>query len=711
MVRGLVRRVMGIPEPAPAPASPPPPPAPPATPAPAPAITDYAGMGAMKRREAAAGLKNGGPVRGPGTGTSDSIHKKVLEGSYIMPADSTEAIGDDALQGMGQDVPVNISNGEYELPPEQVHAIGVQALDQMKNATHTPADAQGFKPQMFFANGGEVDDPLKRRPSSFGDAAAGAANPAVKVVPGTNPQTPAAAAPLPMVSDGMTPPSQRLAVDPNAASMGPPKIAMMGGGAPDVPTPGATTPPGTPMPVAPGAWSPPSPPPVPRPSPTPSTTGFKPNSFGDAAAVSANPGTTAALPAAPAPTAQPPISALDPAKTGAAFGIYPNPNSQFSSHANDNALARGVVAVNGKFQPATPMAPTNTRMNSRTDPRSTAFNPSVDVNAPAPNVGTVATGAPAQASVGFVPGGAPAATQSQVRAVDNAIAAAGPVAATDAASAAAPGASNHERVSTIAGPSAAETYAMADRIHAASNTGAPTMAVMNADFANRNADFNNGAALRTAAARGSWSPRRGFQADTAAIDAAAMPVKLAAEQAQTAARNASAEQISAQNNAGELQRTNVRDAGETGRTNIRAQTDTANNAANNKIAQGKLTLEQTTQGFQTSAARQMQDLQKRYLESKDPAEQQTLARQIREFQGKDAPARFKVAAGGQQVDANGTAYKVPDRVFNEQTGQFVNASPPAGSKDAPAITSQEKYKALPKGARYTAPNGQVLVKG
>lgn len=118
--------------------------------------------------EAAIGYADGGKVTGPGTGTSDDIEAVVPEGSYIMPADSTEQIGEQNLAGMGSPVPVNLSNGEYQLPPEQVHAVGVQALNQMKDATHTPSAgeaARGFspagrgeegKPELFFADGGAV---------------------------------------------------------------------------------------------------------------------------------------------------------------------------------------------------------------------------------------------------------------------------------------------------------------------------------------------------------------------------------------------------------------------------------------------------------------------------------------------------------------------------------------------------------------------------
>lgn len=103
-----------------------------------------------------------GLIKGKGTGTSDSIKTDVPVGSYIMPADSTEQLGAENLQGLGfklNSVPINVSNGEYGLPPEQVHAVGVQALDQMKDATHQPVpeQARGFKPEMFFANGGEVE--------------------------------------------------------------------------------------------------------------------------------------------------------------------------------------------------------------------------------------------------------------------------------------------------------------------------------------------------------------------------------------------------------------------------------------------------------------------------------------------------------------------------------------------------------------------------
>lgn len=115
--------------------------------------------------------QEGGKIQGPGTGTSDDVQKTVPEGTYIMPADSTAQIGEKNLEQLGQGKPldINVSNGEFQMTPEQVHAVGAQALDQMKDRTHMPVDQPqvqgGFglkKPQLFFANGGVVEDEWKR---------------------------------------------------------------------------------------------------------------------------------------------------------------------------------------------------------------------------------------------------------------------------------------------------------------------------------------------------------------------------------------------------------------------------------------------------------------------------------------------------------------------------------------------------------------------
>lgn len=111
------------------------------------------------------GFADGGLIKGPGTGTSDDIEKRIPTGSYIMPADSTEQITPETLASLGEPADVFVSNGEYELPPEQIYALGVQVLDQMRNSTHEPVG--GFDPESAnkFVDGGLVDDEARRRRS------------------------------------------------------------------------------------------------------------------------------------------------------------------------------------------------------------------------------------------------------------------------------------------------------------------------------------------------------------------------------------------------------------------------------------------------------------------------------------------------------------------------------------------------------------------
>lgn len=134
--------------------------------APAPAgqgISGYAGMSAMQRREKEAGLKDGGIIRGPGTGTSDSIEAEMDEGTYIMPADSTQALGFNPIARLaGQKQKVRVSNGETEITPEQVHDIGAMVLDVVKTLTHVPTPEQ--EPEGAYAEGGLVEEKDSIRP-------------------------------------------------------------------------------------------------------------------------------------------------------------------------------------------------------------------------------------------------------------------------------------------------------------------------------------------------------------------------------------------------------------------------------------------------------------------------------------------------------------------------------------------------------------------
>ena len=120
-------------------------------------------MEAMGYKQQPQSFAKGGMIRGPGTGTSDSIPDEMAPGTYILPADTTEKLALDDKK-----VPVRVSNGEYELPPEQVQAVGAAVLDAIKGVTHAPKSlsARGLQsPQdeQFFAVGGSVRDPEELR--------------------------------------------------------------------------------------------------------------------------------------------------------------------------------------------------------------------------------------------------------------------------------------------------------------------------------------------------------------------------------------------------------------------------------------------------------------------------------------------------------------------------------------------------------------------
>lgn len=343
---------------------------------------------------------NGGPIRGPGTGTSDSIAKTVPEGSYIMPADSTAQLGEGELAGLGAPVPVRVSNGEYQLPPEQVHAVGVQALDAMKDATHEPVGrARGFKPQgveapMFFANGGDV--------TRVGNSQAGAS-----------------------VQAGF---------------------------------------------------------------------GIQPRGFANGGAVT------------------------DDERDRAVFGVYPKPSSMRSTNANDAALRRGVVATGpSSFQPAdglpSPSAPV--RLNNLTDPRSTQFAGPASERAP------VGLAAPGSATTKLA--------ADEVVTTPPLSGSASPSTSVAPASEAAPGASlgfssSAERLAQMNRDIAHEKDKQTWRSPGDQPPGVAVIDGAGAAQAGRQRFFDD-ANLRTAGARGSWSSRRGFQADEGAIRAAAVPVQ------------------------------------------------------------------------------------------------------------------------------------------------------------------------------------------
>lgn len=76
------------------------------------------------------------------------------------------------------------------------------------------------------------------------------------------------------------------------------------------------------------------------------------------------------------------------------------------------------------------------------------------------------------------------------------------------------------------------------------------------------------------------------------------------------------------------------------------------------------------QGFQARGLERLENLQTQYEQAKTPEQRAQLAEQIRVLTGREAPNRYTVVPGGQELTEQGMR-TVPSRVLNNQTGQFV----------------------------------------
>ena len=608
--------------------------------------------------KATAAARGFGMVRGPGTGTSDDVKDAVPPGTYIMPADSTQEIGPEALgaagfrpgskpkapniPGMGfgasAQVPVNLSNGEFRLSPEQVHAIGVQVLEGMKAATHAPVGEQGDNDgddastrELFFADGGLVEDPNKMRPLATsptntypGNQAERAGNiyaqanadlargfgAATSYLNRGDPVKDAASAVGGFFADSAAKARQPNAWDDSGTK---PQFA-----APAV----------APKPAAPPAAA----------------------ATAQAAPTSATPAATAASP---------------DAKTGGGMDPTPPNSGPVPYTVTPVENTNGVQRINQKGQ-----SPLFTNIDPGQAVAEMKGNP-VGGFQPASVRGDAAGAAPSGPGLGFGPGSA--AGSPDVLGI-------------------------LQRESDIR----AGMGSIQDRINFNSGNGV-------------------GFRQTEQGERGFTTIRDGAQADrdrAAVMDAALKPLagarngQLTANQLRTAQGMVEADQRNEQsryqtdaNAATQLETTGMREAGESQRTGVREAG--ANNRANasNQIQQGELGLRKEAQGFQSRAAQRQEDLQAKYEAAKTPEERSAIAQQIRDLSGKQEPQnRFTVVPGGQEWDANAGAMRnVPGRVINNQTGLDVER-PTQGAGQQPQAMPAEKSK-LSAGVIYQTARG------
>lgn len=118
--------------------------------------------GAIRR-----GYAEGGPVEGPGTGTSDSISTAKAPGTFILSADTVRAIGTKKITDMMEKAgvrpgdgespdpggrAVRLSSGEWAIPPAATAYYGEAFLNNIQKKFHRPVmDEAGGA-----ANGGAI---------------------------------------------------------------------------------------------------------------------------------------------------------------------------------------------------------------------------------------------------------------------------------------------------------------------------------------------------------------------------------------------------------------------------------------------------------------------------------------------------------------------------------------------------------------------------
>ena len=599
--------------------------------------------------------KRGGRIDGPGTGTSDSIQKDVKDGTYIMPADSTEAIGEQALAEMGNDVPVNVSNGEYEMPPEQVHAVGVQALDQMKNATHEPVQKPqqglGYDPELFFADGGVVDEEKRKKPNVFSQLAPQAPTP----TPMAPQQQPAGVVEQamdatqrrmndPILKNAPQAPAAEQATlgsvanaGPGTANVGPFKVshlpdysqggqgggtggmrALMGDAYPGWDENGQAT----------GIFK--------RGRQAASMAeqdvidSFKRGDYAHAAGKTL----TGAL------------------ATGIGYGddIY---------QENIKPLVGGVASGIADFFRGATGSQSGAQQRAQTQEVAPAASPVLEQTTADP-AGAAPVGEQAVKPETYASGiqkptmvdGVPTFTNEHVRGFD-------------------PATANTISSQAMMAPSASTQQALSGAMQAAAARG--DFAAINQSLARQGQQPIGGAQMQ-----GGGGTRFNVIRDTSRDDALRRKLVSAATTPHRGAQNGQLTrgQIDAIRGLMSDERSDQtkRDTtAQSNQTTLQAEAmRQGGQQARNQLDERKFAAEQAALGYQTRAADRLEKAYERFEAAETPEDRGAAAELIRTLSGKEQAPRFAVAAGGQGFNADGTPYTLPAQVYNQQTGEFVN---------------------------------------
>jgi hypothetical protein len=648
--------------------------------------------------------QKGGKIKGPGTGTSDSIKAEVPRGSYIMPADSTQQIGPKALGNLGEPVPVNVSNGEYQMPPEQVHAVGVQALNQMRDATHAPV-AAGFKPQegeLYFFDGGSPAEEERRRRMQGGPLGVSYGDMTGQRMPAATPQpAPRTGAPQPQpiaYGDLQRAPSIPQPGTPAATGRIDPTATTRPSAQPPQPsTQGASPAPAQPQAPQFGFSGMQREPNVPRtgaPRQMPPGAPVRP---GDVAQGVREFGQTADNQIADAPRAVAGagqdfaaggraatgqmagagagvsdaltyLNRGDPVKDAASAvgGFFARSSDQARLADYGNAGAPSPIAATPAAAPIPPAAVGATELPSTKGRTDYGFTPDPG-QGPAPGMSVRPTSAEGINRIDNAPGlksplftnlpagqamsgvQAGASTGGQPQAAGFA-AQGGGAAARDQQASAMIAENNRIRQNRMDGradnwtPNSAESRRDADQLSALQNRNMANERAQRAQFFGRTGERNM--EMQNAAM---------YEAD------------------RTGGRKLESDERAAA----------MREEGESRRSAERNATDRERVGVDRRRADS----EAEVRGFEARGLQRVERLYAAYENAKTPEERSAVAEQLRALSGKEAPNRFTVVPGGQEISPQGMPYTRPSMVFNNQSGQFVDQ--PAGQAAPAAPRSGE----------------------
>lgn len=611
--------------------------------------------------------REGGHVRGPGTGTSDSINAKLSDGEFVVPADTVRKVGARRLQdlvdmthkpsGKAPKVDHYADGGMIRRPTRFDVESWTQQQDQQRtsNAQAVQAQAQATSDQAQAES-----DALARK-----QAAAASAQ-----VASTTAATPTSPSP---------------AATPSASQSLAQRVAQ-------IPTGGQTAP------AADGSQN----------SFANTETGRNLSNI-----ASALPGSLGGAIPAVAKTGGAISGGIDAATRllnagagAAAISAIPGAASAQGATASPAGAGRGMVnppAVNPSAPPpvvtplaAATMAPDNgspattsdvTRVGNSYSGTNVAGD--ITVNGRTPNggfmnTGNATAGGQPQSSAGMSVG------QSQSQGL---VGARGTPSAQNAAAA------DNLATSQDQGARARLLATAAPATPAAPGVSSPTIMNSTNSWQARNDLRNLEVSASSIMNRPEWNRAgiRDVDGKVAAFNRAQL------NDAALRAAQPGADIAAMRENAG-LQREGLQQTGATERTNINARRDDAAN----QIARSRLSLEQIAAGYTNRSAERLDRAQAELENAKTPEAQKSARERLMALSGRAPQNEWAVQVTPTTKNLDGSTTQGSIYRFNKATGETARVDD--GQLAGPRVASQAQFDALPKGATYTGADGRTYRK-